>query len=205
MAERIVRGWSVPASFEVPDVDGMLDGYDAELRDDVFMTLGEGEHADGAALAREALDELKRGQWVAGHEYEYTRVTEFILSAVGHAFPEAIEMVTTYYLPNEAFGRWNPVLEKIGCPKLAKVWGENNMSFGWPITDWPVFTRIENAALEAIGAELSGAGEAPDEMLGLDPSSIRVELEQGLATLHRWIAHALEAGQDVVLLMDGDQ
>jgi hypothetical protein len=128
----------------------------------------------------------------------------------------------TYSLPNDSFGRWNPVLVQLGLPTLARLWAEPNVSFPWAThdasrdPDWPIRTAIGPGVLSVVAGELAGLSRErlhalPARLLVEESfahllDDMRQELHRGLELLTRWVAAALaRTGSSLLLIMDGDQ
>jgi hypothetical protein len=162
--------------------------------------------------------------------YPYTRLVEPILTMVAEPLG-MIHMANTCYLPNDSFGRWNPVLAAIGLPRLAAVWASLNCPFPWPRgttprRDWPCVTELAPDDLTAVTIELEagwrGALAAlPDATVadGADPelaAATRAELTDDLDELTSWVDQARAPwssrrrcvaadGNSLILVMDGGQ
>jgi hypothetical protein len=163
--------------------------------------------------------------------YPYARLVEPLLTAVAEPMGAYIQLAATYYLPNDSFKRWPPVLEPIGLPALAAAWGQPNFTFPWPpdaqpAEDWPTVTEISAATLPVIAAELAGdwrtcLAALPDDVLAaadrLDwAADARQELDDGLTRLANWVTRAAgpwestrrgvaATGNSLILIMDGDR
>lgn len=220
MAERFVRGYTVSSgalsglvgarSLRGQDV---LRASDEELLEELCGTLDVDEEALAALL-----DEIFGGELEGGHAYEYLRVSELLLATRCRKLDDEIEVVLTYYLPNESFGRWNPVLAELGLETLAERFGETTLAFPWPVVSdvaWPGVSGFTPTDLRVLRAELDTAWRErleslPDALLveadtDWDPADTRDELKQGLTTLGRWVNRALARHQGLILWMDGDQ
>jgi hypothetical protein len=107
------------------------------------MTLGGGDLDGGRAEITEALTDILGGTLEPSKAYGYARATELVLDRVAQPLadctyetrtlrlrerePREIRVLTaaarasilwvqlTYSLPNDSFGRWNPVLVQLGC------------------------------------------------------------------------------------------
>jgi hypothetical protein len=233
MAERFVRGYVVSSELLKGlvgsgfPVKGSLTRR-SESREEIEETLD----GDGWVISIEqALGHLSSGKLDPDLAYVYRRVTELLLVAFAQRLPGEIDLALTYYLPNDSFGRWNPVLKAMGCSRTARHWAADNFPFPWRRrprgvdTDWPALTLIRSGELEALAAELAAPPRSvADELLrpDLDGSTeelvveARTELERGLRRLQSWIARAAApqakarpalapSGNDLLLWMDGDQ
>jgi hypothetical protein len=227
MAERFVFGFvvSVDRLWELVgsrlDPGDVLDGVSDEFIDmfeDEYKSLS--LHGCAAEVLDDRLD--------AEHAYPYARLVEPLLTTVAEPVG-MIHMADTYYLPNDSFGRWNPVLHDLGLARLASLWGVGNCGFPWsrdatPRRDWPCITELPAPQLPALSAELAGdwrprlAG-LPDSVLAEDSSAVapsRTELEAGLDDLSDWIVRAMDlrtsprrcvarTGNSLILVTDGGQ
>jgi hypothetical protein len=122
------------------DASELLRGVDNE-----FIDMFEDEFESEPGLTRYAEDVLS-GRLDPDRAYPYTRLVEPILTMVAEPLG-MIHMAYTCYLPNDSFGRWNPVLAAIGLPRLAAAWAEPNCPFPWPRgskarSDWPCVTEL---------------------------------------------------------------
>lgn len=220
MAERYVRGYAVPhqglsSLVGTRKLTGAecLARVDPDIVEEVSMTLDldEGE-------LRELLDEIFGGQLDRECAYEYLRMLELVLAARGFALDGEIDVVMTYYLPNDSFGRWNPVLRELGLTRLAALWAEPNLPFPWEKpsgVDWPAVTGLAPDELNRLGAELGGdwraALKALDPLKLVEPGrdadlpDVRDELTRGLERLADWVVAACSRRTGLVLWMDGDQ
>lgn len=220
MAERFVRAYTVSSgalsglvgakSLRGPDV---LRASDEELLEELCETLD----ADQEALAA-LLDEIFSGELERTHAYEYLRLSELLLATRCRKLDDEIEVVLSYYLPNDSFGRWSPVLAELGLEMLAERFGETTLAFPWPVVSdvsWPGVSGFTPTDLRVLRAELDTAwrerlASLPDALLveadtNWDPANTRDELEQGLTTLCRWVDLALSRAEGLILWMDGDQ
>lgn len=232
MAERFVRGYVVSPERLLAlvgsgfPVKGPLTRR-SEVREEVEETLA----GDGWEVSiDDALEHLSRGDLDPGLAYVYRRVSELVLGAFAIRLPGEIELVLTYYLPNDSAGRWDPVLRSMGCSRLAKLWAADNVAFPWRRRprgvsfDWPGLSLLPSAELAAIAAELAAPRKAPDELLRPDLdgeaaellAEARAELGRGLRRLRSWVARAsaeqtrakpavAPSGNALLLWMDGDQ
>ncbi len=235
MSERFVRGWKVSPK-KLRDLVGseattarviVASKANARVRTDVFMTLGDGEAADGKALVLSTLDEILGGKLRKEARYDYARVLELVLNAEALPMKGEILMQLTYAAPNDTHGRWNPMLRALGLKKLAKVWGTATLA--WPLAkakpiDWPTWMLLEGATLRAVADELATVTRARVDAL---PAAIvadqedwvadaRTELLEGLGQLRAWTKSALAPERRegllwskkecaLLLSMDGDQ
>lgn len=223
MADRFVNGYTVSngalsglvGSHSVSGA-GLLAEVDADLVEEITMTL-DLEEQDLAAL----LDAIVRGDLDPEQAYEYARALEIILNARARRLDPSIEVLLTYYLPNDSFGRWNPVLSALGLTALARAWALPNLHFPWraaagrkPV-DWPTATGLTPVELTGLRDELA-ASAWRDALRALDGAYLsdrdpafaddaREELALGLETLSAWIDVALSRNEGLVLWMDGDQ
>jgi hypothetical protein len=162
------------------------------------------------------VEEVLSGRLDEEHAYPYGRVVEPLLSVVGEPLG-MIHMALTYYLDNDSFGRWNPVLDAIGLTKTAAQWGAANCCFPWPAggsptCDWPRITALRSADLDEVAAELASDWRA---RLRLEEDT-REELSGGLDQLKGWVRQARGSWESrrrcvkatdnsIVLVMDGGQ
>lgn len=222
MAERFVNGYAVShgalssmvgtATARGADLLAEVDAY---LVEEVSMTLG----VDQEALA-ELLDEIFQGDLVSDHAYQYLRALEIILNARTVRLEPDIEMVVTYYLPNDSDGRWNPVLRQLGLTELAESWAEPRLQFPWSNSErpspvaWPLVTGLTPSDLCLIKGELAtgwrnalGALDACflTERGHAAAAAARNELTTGLEILTAWVNQAAAKSQGLVLWMDGDR
>ncbi|MCL2777198.1 MAG: hypothetical protein FWD73_04275 [Polyangiaceae bacterium] len=238
MAERFVRGWKVApdrlqglvGSKQLAAVEVLKSEANANYLNDVFMTLGD-DKAEGKKVVKNALEAIFKGPLELEQAYEYARVTELLLNHAARPCGDEILMQLTYYMPNDAFGRWNPVLKILGLPVLAGLWGETNLTFPWPggtsDVDWPAWTLLQGASLEAIEAELkpitrehlnalSDAALVDEEGANWGANDCRDELWAGLEQLRSWVTEVrcdeakdglafAKQGNSLLLLMDGSQ
>jgi hypothetical protein len=234
MTERFVYGFAVSPD-RLWDLVGS--GLDADellaTVDREFLDMFADEFASPISLNGCARDVLA-GRLDEDRAYPYARLVEPLLTLVAEPLG-MIHMAHTYYLPNDAFGRWNPVLEMLGLSRLAALWGAANCAFPWPrhtspLVDWPCVTELPAAALVEVGAELArewrtGLGTLADSVLsdaaptdGHDEwaAAVRVELGEGLDQLGDWVGLAARpwrsdrrcvepTGNSLVLVMDGGQ
>jgi len=230
MTERFVFGF-------VASVDSLWDlvgsGLDAsELLTDVdreFVDMFDDEFGAGVSLTSCA-QEVLAGELDENHAYPYARVVEPILTVVAEPVG-MIHMAHTYYLPNDSFGRWNPVLATLGLDRLAELWAAANCAFPWPRgrtppRDWPCVTELSPPMLAEIAAELAGGWRATlttvaDSVLadgdGPDRAGhTRAEMNDGLEHLATWVERARTRstarrrcvgpdGNSLLLVMDGGQ
>lgn len=220
MAERWVFGFRV----DVPKLDEVVGS--GRSASDVIGSLITSEEdelleewGDDPITAEQAIAEITAATLDKNRGYEYRRVTGLIAESVGERFGDEIDVVCTYYLPNDSHGRWNPVLDAIGLPKLAACWGTSNSPFPWkdgPIhTDWPIATILEAKQVCALSAELDAferttLQELSSELLVDDGDEdnareVREELNAGLDTLASWCRQAMEKEWGLLLIMDGSQ
>ena len=229
MTERFVYGFAVSLD-RLWDLVGS--GLDADellaTVDREFIDMFADEFAPPISLNGCARDVLT-GRLVEDRAYPYARLVEPVLTLVAEPLG-MIHMAYTYYLPNDAFGRWNPVLETLGLRRLAALWATRNCAFPWPrgrspVVDWPCVTELAPAALVDVGAELArdwrtGLGMLADTALtdgGQDVAAgARGELGGGLHQLTDWVERAAApwtsdrrcvgpTGNSLVLVMDGGQ
>jgi hypothetical protein len=249
MAERFLRGWKV-----LPDRLLALVGSsrftarhvlksraNAKCLEDVLMTLGDGDDVEGQRIAEGALGEMLEGKLRPNHAYEYARVLELLLNHT--ALPLATDykrglrepqdqiwMQLTYSVPNDTFGRWNPLLKALGLPTLAKQWCSPNLGFPWKKgklmsgVDWPAWTVWDAKTLTFLSAEIERldkkhVSDLKGGLLSDDGQYVketRAELWAGLTRLRSWIQRARGAekregeawgkeGNALFLVMDGDQ
>jgi hypothetical protein len=240
MSERFVRAWKVSPDklraligsrpFAARDV--ITSKANSPCREDVLMTLGDGDEDEGRSIAEAALTAMLAGRLDASRAYDYGRVTELLLNhaAIPLANKEShqILMQLTYHVPNDTPGRWNPILEACNLPALAKNWAEPNWPFPWnkgaSKSDWPTWTIFQSSVLESVHAELTRLSPAqiqavPDKMFSDEPDYVgdcKKELVDGLKRLRTWVEKARAAenkdgsawqkrGNALVVLMDGDQ
>jgi hypothetical protein len=223
MSERFVRGWKGSAK-ELRALVGAksLDARtvlkskaNSRCREDVVMTLGDGDEDEGREIAERALTEIFEGRLRPKGAYEYGRVTELVLNHTATLLGPEILLQLTYHVPNDTPGRWNPMLKKLALPKLAKLWAATNLGFPWAKSKlgWPTWTVFDEAASSAILAELKSITKKslaalPDVLLADDSAAdeaaeCRAELWVGLKTLRSWLMKA--RGSSLILSMDGDQ
>jgi hypothetical protein len=178
---------------------------------------------DEPITTEEAIAAITSGALDEEHAYEYRRVTEVIAESIGERFGDEIDMITTYYLPNDSSGRWNPVLEKLGLNLLAAQWGETNTAFPWSDgeqnptrVDWPTLTLLSADQVFALATELDevldsdAIARLPADVLHEygkeeEAASAREELGTGLQKLRSWCAQALAKDWGLLLIMDGSQ
>ncbi|MEU0563607.1 hypothetical protein [Dactylosporangium sp. NPDC006015] len=119
----------------------------------------------------------------------------------------------TIWLQETMFLDWRPVLDALGLPALAQLWGTSNV--GGPA--WPVVTELPPAVLTT---ELEASGwrerleELPDDAF-IDPDGdpledaydVREELADSLELLAAWCVRTTETAPtaSLVLVMHGDQ
>ncbi|MBW2730917.1 MAG: hypothetical protein JRH20_00905 [Deltaproteobacteria bacterium] len=220
MAERFVAGYTV-ASGALSGLVGartlqgadLLRGVDEDFVEDLTATL-DLEEEELISL----LDEIFSGELQEEHASEYLRVLELILVARCNKLESELELVLTYYLPNDTSGRWNPVLAALGMSTLAKQFGETTLAFPWKHVSnviWPGVMAFTPAKLRVLRVELDGdwRGRLQALPVGLlinadsdwDPAECRTELEEGLSTLSTWVDVALSRNEGLILWMDGDQ
>jgi len=216
MAERFVYGFVVAddalqalvGSGLDPDevLHGVSDEY-VEMFNDEF---------GGRLSLIDCADDVLSGQLEDGQAYPYARVVEPILSVVGEPLG-MIHMALTYYLENDSFGRWNPVLEEIGLSRTSALWAAANCSFPWPKgskprCDWPCVTMLRPEDLATVSGELASGWRG---RLRLDEDT-RDELSAGLVQLRGWVREASSpwassrrcvaaTGNSLVLVMGGGQ
>jgi hypothetical protein len=240
MSERFVRGWkaspeklqALVGNKRITARDVIKSKANASCREDVLMTLGEGDEDEGKAIAETALTAILEKRLDSKLAYAYGRVTEMLLNyaALPLANKESsqILMQLTYHVPNDDPGRWNPVLKALKLSKTAKLWAAPNFPFPWfkgsPKSDWPTWTVVDGSSLEAIDAELKtvtpdSLNAIPDKMLSDNKDYVgdcRKEFFSALKRLRTWVekAQASEGsdgvgwkkrGNALILLMDGDQ
>lgn len=228
MAERFVFGFVVSADALWNLVGSRLDagevlaGVDSE-----FVEMFDDEFEAQISLTGCAAEVLG-GSLDEEHAYPYARLVEPLLTVVAEPLG-TIQVAETYYLPNDSFGRWNPVLATLGLTRLASLWGTGNCAFPWPrdrtpTWDWPCVTELSPTALAEISAELAGDWPArlttvTDSVLAADPAAAaesRSELSEGLGQLAAWAERATGAwasqrrcvaatGNSLVLVTDGSQ
>lgn len=241
MSERFVRGWKVSpkkllglvGSNRWAAKDILKSRANASCKSDVFMTLGDGEEAEGKAQSEEFLGAILAGKLDPKRGYRYARVLELLLNhaaiPISRGMSSEILLQLTYAVPNDTHGRWNPILRALKMPKLAKSWANPNLAFPWTGSkakvDWPVWTVFDAAMLRDVSVELRSVTKAridalPPKLL-VEPSldwldDCKKELFDGLARLRKWVdaARAPEktqgpawskTGNALVLSMDGDQ
>ncbi len=240
MSERFVRGWkaspeklqALVGARQVKARDVIKNKANASCREDVLMTLGDGDEDEGATIAETALTAILAGRLDSERAYEYGRVTELLLNhaalPLGNKESSQILMQLTYHVPNGDAGRWNPLLKALKLTKTAKLWAAPNLLFPWSRgrsrSDWPAWTVIDSSSLQAIDTELKAVAKVrlnaiPDKMLSDgedDVGDCREELWSGLKRLTTWVEKArAPEGRDglgwkkqdnaLILLMDGDQ
>ena len=230
MAERFVFGFVV-------DVDALWDlvgsGLDAnELLADVdreFVEMFDDEF-DAETSLRSCVQEVLGGVLDESHAYPYARVVEPLLTVVAEPLG-MIHMACTYYLPNDSFGRWNPVLATLGLSRLTATWASANCAFPWPrgrrlTRGWPCVTELAPPILAELAAELtsdwrvrltavadSALADGGDSDLAAET---RTELKDGLEQVAAWVERARTRGtsrrrcvapdgNSLVLVMDGGQ
>jgi hypothetical protein len=224
VAERFVYGFVVSVDALQGLVGSQLDGGTllADVSDE-FIEMFDDEFDSSLTLVSCA-NEVLAGDLVEDHAYPYARVVEPLLTVVAEPLG-MIHMALTYYLPNDSFGRWNPVLDALGLNRLAALWGVGNVAFPWPrgrtpLQDWPCITELAPTAL----AELAGdwrvrLAALPSSLLAEDPdlaADARAELHDGLDELARWVELAAgpwssqrrcvaPSGNSLILVMDGGQ
>jgi hypothetical protein len=240
VSERFVRAWKASPKkllslirtrrISAPDV--VQSRANESCREDVLMTLGQGDRSEGAAIADAALTSILDARLKPDQAYAYARVTEMLLNhvavRVANNDSSQIAMQLTYHVPNDESGRWNPILKACRLPKLAKAWGQANFPFPWsrgkPKSDWPVWTVLDPSKLDPIALELNTATKeqfraVPDRMLSEDEDCVvdcRKELLSGLKRLRGWVEKARapekrvgpaweRRGNALILLMDGDR
>jgi hypothetical protein len=225
VAERFVYGFAVSTDAlwrlvgSGLDADEVLGDVDEEFLD----MFDEEFDAEPGRFARDVL----AGDLDPELAYPYTRLVEPLLNGVGESVGE-IHLADTYYLPNESFGRWNPVLAAVGLPVLARVWAAPNCAFPWPRGsappgDWPCVTEVSPAELATVAAELRGdwrsalAGLPDDLLTDSTPAEyVRAELAEGLDELADWVTRTVapwesaqrcvaRSGNSLILVMDGSQ
>lgn len=215
MSSRFVRGWKAsPARLlefvgtrRLSPREVLESKHNRNTRQDVFVTLGEGEGrediAAGKARALGTLMSLLEGRPKRAEAYEYARVLELVLNHVARplAPTESREILlgATYHVPHDDFGCWNPFLRALGLPRLARLWAAQNFAFPWSRRpekiDWPIWTVLDSATLPLIGAELRPLTRRhldalPTRALADDPQGAdgtRDELWQGLHRLRGWV------------------
>jgi hypothetical protein len=239
MSERFVRGWkvSIPKLYALVGAkrltarDVLASKANAGCRYDVVMTLGDGEEDEGRELAETALTEILVGPLDSERHTEYARVGELILNhttrPLGNTDDTHIVMQMTYHVPNDSHARWTPILSALRLPKLASVWGAENLSFPSKRTGghyWPTWTVVAPGKLASLGVELKALTKQrvwalpPDILVDReeDLDDCRAELWAGLQRLGKWIAIARapektervacgKTANSLVLVMDGDQ
>lgn len=242
MSDRFVRGWKAsPAKLlklvgtKVLTAKAVLASKaNKSCKQDIFMTLGQGydaeEIAEGKELATTALTNLLEGR--LDKSDEYGRVLELILNHAARPLAGSertdIHLGHTYHVPNDDFGRWNPLLKALKLKTLAKVWASDNYPFpkakGKSDSDWPVWTVLDPATLKLVAAELKPLTRKsleviPAEILADEAElagETRDELWRGLSRLRTWIATVqkpersetlgtAKTGNSLILTMDGDQ
>jgi hypothetical protein len=240
VSERFVRGWKV----SIPKLYGLVGAKrlapravlaskaSSGCREDVVMTLGDGEEDEGTEIAEAALAEILDGPLDRERRTdEYARVGELILNhaarPLGNTDDTHIVMQLTYHVPNDSNARWNPILTALRLPKLARVWGAENLSFPWKRTGghyWPLWTVFAPGKLAGLATELKALTKQrvwalPADVLvdrEEDLDDCRAELWAGLSRLGKWIAIAQapekteriacgKTANSLVLVMDGDQ
>jgi hypothetical protein len=230
MTERFVFGFvaSVGALWDL--VGSGLDA--SELLADVdreFVDMFDDEFESGISLTSCA-QEVLTGDLDENHAYPYARVVEPMLTVVAEPLG-MIHMADTYYLPNDSFGRWNPVLATLGLGRLAATWATANCAFPWPPGrtpphDWPCITELSPPTLAEIAADFTGDWRArmatvDDSVLadGADPelaTGTRTELNDGLEQVATWVERGRTRwtsqrrcvaadGNSLILVMDGGQ
>ncbi len=228
MAERFVRGYAVSIErlFEYVGSDRSTGTLLGVLDQDIIEEVAETLETDTLGLEA-LLQEILSRRLNADSAYGYLRVAELVLTHLAPPLEPDINIIDTHYLPNDSRGRWNPVLEALGLPKLAARWGSSDFTFPWRRRPkgwrrsaegdddaWPSVTLVAPSQLTALRAELDTDWEKrltslPGEHLAKkkDPygDDRREELRQGLGTLRDWLDEGLE-GRDLslVLWMDGD-
>jgi hypothetical protein len=185
------------------DADELLASVDGE-----FVDMFADEFEPPVTLTGCARDVLT-GRLDDGLDYPYARLVEPLLTVVAEPLG-MIHIAHTYYLSNDTFGRWNPVLKALGLRRLAALWAAPNCAFPWPrgrsaTVDWPCVTEYAPAALVEIGAELatdwrSGLDGLADSALAdadlAEPArrewaaDVRVELGDSLDQLRDWVDRA---------------
>jgi hypothetical protein len=232
MAERFVRGYVVSSELMLELVgSGFPVKGPLTRRTDTREEIEETLEGDGWEISVDtALGHISRGELDRELAYVYRRVSELVLGSFALRLPGELELVLTYYLPNDTFGRWNPALRAMGCSRLARLWAADNFSFPWrrrprgAALDWPALTLIPASVLPAVAGELASTPRAHDALLRPDLdgpadellAESRAELTRGLRRLRSWIARAAGPqaktrpalagrGNDLLLWMDGDQ
>jgi len=228
----------------------VLEAAVPEAVKEIAMTLGGGDLEGGRTEIAQALTDILGGTLEPSRAYGYARATELVLDRVAEPLteyayeartlrlrdrePRDVRVLTTaarasilwvqltYSLPNDSFGRWNPVLVELGLPTLARLWAQPNVSFPWAELevsrdpDWPIRTAIGPGELSAVAGELAGLSRErlntlPPRLLVEESfahllDEMREELHRGLELLTRWVAAAVtRTGSSLLLIMDGDQ
>src|SRR5262245_39076220 len=184
MTERFVYGFVastealfglVGSGLDTDEVLGEVPDEFVEMFDDEF---------DGEISVQQCVTEFLAGRLDPERTYPYARAVEPLLMAVAEPVG-TFQMLETYYLANDSFGRWNPVLKRIGLPRLGKLWAAPNLTFPWPDasterSDWPCITEFGPAALAEVETELTadwrGAlAELPDDVLVEDDGPVRAQ------------------------------
>ena len=222
MAERFVIGFSVDLDALEAVVGSGRSPSDlieaAGGSDELDELLAEWAPAD-PLTGEQAIAAITSGALQEDRAYEYRRTLELLAAAVGRRFDEEIDVVMTYYLPNDTHGRWKPVLEALGLSRIADLWGQSNHPFPWgegkSRADWPIATFLTPEAVVAAAAELAAlpddaVSQLPDTLLveADDEDAapeVREELEAGLETLDQWLSSTASEGRTLLLLMDGSQ
>jgi len=230
VTERFVFGFVVSVDALWDLVGSGLDAQDllADV-DREFVDMFEDEFESTLSLVSCA-QEVLSGDLDENHAYPYARVVEPLLTVVAEPLG-MIHMADTYYLPNDSFGRWNPVLATLGLGRLAATWATANCAFPWPrgrtpTRDWPCVTEISPPTLAEIAAETTGEWRlrlttVADSLLadGAHPgraNETRMELEAGLEQVAAWVERGrtqwtsprrcvAAGGNSLVLVMDGGQ
>jgi hypothetical protein len=228
VAERFVFGFVVSVDALERLVGSQLDADEllATVSSE-FVDMFDDEFESEISLNRCVRDVLA-GNLDEDLAYPYARLVEPVLTVVAEPLG-MIHMALTYYLPNDSFGRWNPVLEALGLGRLAALWGTANCAFPWPrgrtpVKDWPRVTEISPPALNEISPELASdwrtrLAALPDSVVADDAdaaTSARTELGEGLSQLAGWVQRATgpwvserrcveSTGNSLILVMDGGQ
>jgi hypothetical protein len=229
MSERFLEGFAVDAA-ALDSMIGTAKLAPAAIRkrlrgkqvlEDIDMTLGDGDEADGRIRVDAALGVLAHGRPNAKTSAsDVTRVSALVLAAYGKRLG-SLEVIP--FVEGDSFGLWNGVFKALAMPALASAYGKPSFAFPYAkrtkqtTVDWPIMTLVDTS-LAAWKRELASGwatqlAALPDKLFthreyGTDGETIaetKRELVPAIKKLATWVGAALRAKRALVIVLDGDQ